>query len=384
MEENHPKKLLYFTVIDIEEKGFAGVAKKVLGQVEAFEELGYNVQLLCLATSQLAMLHHGEKTVYEHFSVYNFHRRIQLYHHLSDLCCQERFDIVYIRYPLCDLWFYRNLAKLRPSVGKVIIEIPTFPYDDEICHNHNLMTTFCAWQDRHFRNKLHQYVDLIVTYGNVVETTIWGIPVCVIFNSVSAKKCHPLTRKPHDTLNFIVVANLMYHHRYDKVLRGISEYIKRLDADMRLRFNIVGDGPEKDNLMNLAKELGISDYVVFHGIQTGEKLMELYQVSDLGLVLFDQNSKHKSITQADALKFSEYCSIGLPHVSSGIHRCYPEESSFFRIADTDEMKVEIFPLVEFAKTCNWEKAQKEMYEIVMNNMTWERSMKRVLDFAVIK
>ena len=169
MEENHQKKLLYFTVIDIEEKSFAGVAKKVLGQVEAFQNLGYDTYLLCFASSKLALFHGEEKTVYKHLSLCWFHRTLQLYRHLSDLCHENYFDILYIRFPLCNWWFYRALSRSRKNIGKMILELPTYPYDVECEQNHNMVTQFCWWQDKHLRNKLKRFVDLIVTYGDVKD-----------------------------------------------------------------------------------------------------------------------------------------------------------------------------------------------------------------------
>ena len=376
------KKLLYFSVVDVEGKGFAGVSKKVRGQVEAFQNLGFDTYLLCFASSELVLFHGEEKTVYRHFSFCGFHRTLQLYGHLSDLCRENHFDILYIRYPLCDWWFYRALAKSRENIGKIILEIPTYPYDVENEKNHNWVTQFCLRQDRYLRYKLNHLVDLIVTYGNVKENRIFDIPACVIYNSVPAKTCQKLHKEPHETLNFIAVANLMFHHRYDKVLRGMAEYLKQQDADQRLRFHIVGDGPEKKNLANLTNELELSKYVFFHGIQTGDNLMELYKQADLGLVEFEQITDSNRIAIIDCLKYSEYCSIGLPHASSALHSCYPCNSSFFCLANTDERAVDIRQLVDFAKSVNLNQAQEDMYEIVMNNLTWDHSMKHVLNVCM--
>lgn len=375
------KKLLYFTVVDVEDKSFAGVSKKVRGQVEAFQNLGYDTYLLCFASSELVLFHGEDKTVYKHFSLCGFHRTLQLYSYITDLCCENYFDILYIRFPLCDWWFYRALAKSRKKIGKIILEIPTYPYDAECEKNHNIVTQFCWWQDKHLRNKLNHLVDLIVTYGDVKEDRIFDIPACVIYNSVPAKMCRKLPKIPHETLNFIAVANLMPHHSYNKILRGMAEYLRQPDADRRLRFHIVGDGPEKAKLMNLTNELELSKYVIFHGIQTGEKLMELYQQADLGLVEFEQITDADSVAKNNCLKYSEYCSIGLPHASSALHPCYPRNSSFFCLAKTDENTVEIYPLVDFVKSVDITQAQEDMYKIVMNNLTWDHSMKHVLDIC---
>lgn len=365
-------KLLYFTVIDVEKKCFAGVAKKVLGQVEAFRELGYDTYLLCFASDELTLFHNGQKTTYKHFSICGFHRCIQLYGHLAKLTRQIHFNLLYIRHPLCDAWFYLALKKARKYVDKAIFEIPTYPYDEENKKNKNLLSRFCHIQDTVFRTKLRNIIDLIVTYGKVTEAQIWGIPVKVIYNGVPEKSCKPIQPIPHETLNFVAVANLMHHHRYDKIIRGMAEYLSLPDSDKNLRFHIVGDGPEKEPLKKMAEQLKIEEYVVFHGILTGEKLYEVYRLSDLGLVGFEEKN------HIDALKFSEYCSVGLPHTSSGPHSSYPVHNSFFIVSDSGTEKIPMAPLVDFAKTVNWKDAQQEMQQLVKSTLTWKCLIKQVL------
>jgi len=48
-----------------------------------------------------------------------------------------------------------------------------------------------------------------------------------------------------------------------------------------LRLTLVGDGPERDQLEEQARRLGIADKIVFAGWKTQEELRQLYQNSDI-------------------------------------------------------------------------------------------------------
>ena len=61
--------------------------------------------------------------------------------------------------------------------------------------------------------------------------------------------------------------------------KGVDLLFKAFAAcdNKSLRLVLVGDGKEKDNLMNLAGQLGISDRVEFRGFLSGQALRECYK-----------------------------------------------------------------------------------------------------------
>jgi len=65
------------------------------------------------------------------------------------------------------------------------------------------------------------------------------------------------------------------------LLEAISQVVSKSDYIKDVRVIIIGDGPEKENLINLTKRLGIMNIVTFAGQVIGELLFKWYSLADL-------------------------------------------------------------------------------------------------------
>jgi glycosyltransferase involved in cell wall biosynthesis len=85
-------------------------------------------------------------------------------------------------------------------------------------------------------------------------------PIHIVPNGNDAA---PRVRAPRDPDPTIaVVSRLVPHKRVDLLLAQLAS----VAADVpRLRVDVVGDGPERQRLVELAAELGLTDVVTFHG-----------------------------------------------------------------------------------------------------------------------
>lgn len=85
--------------------------------------------------------------------------------------------------------------------------------------------------------------------------------------------------------------------------------LMRFFADAReknpdLRFMIVGDGPARASLEAQAKELGVTDYVIFTGMVDPSKVQEYYQLGDVFV--------SASTSETQGLTYIEAAANGLP------------------------------------------------------------------------
>lgn len=374
------KKLLYMAPFGIAAKANAGIAKKVLGQVEAFRDLGYDTSLLCLKNGRPCLIEGKDETFFDCSSFCSFQRVIFLYRKARELCRERQYDVFYFRYMMCDGWLYRALRDIKATGPRMVAEIPTYPYDDENRRNRNLTTQFRFLQDRFFRTRLAGRLDRFVLYGNRhAEDTLWGVPVTRIVNAVPASSIRPISHVSHEEVNLFIVANIMHHHRFDKVLRGLAAYREQVPQD-KFRLHIVGDGPDTQELKDLTKQLQLDGQVQFYGIKTGEALRQIYEQMDLGLCYFPTNTRGGKERHVDtSLKMAEYCAFGLPHTSTEINPYYPAKTSFFLPAEADEQLLEMKPIMDFARSVDWTKAQQEMTAIARQHLTWQVQMARVIE-----
>ena len=81
-------------------------------------------------------------------------------------------------------------------------------------------------------------------------------------------------------------------------------FAEALKYDSYLTFMIVGDGPDKENLEKQAKELGISDHVIFTGMVKPSEVQKFYQLADVFV--------NASTSETQGLTYIEAAANGLP------------------------------------------------------------------------
>lgn len=89
----------------------------------------------------------------------------------------------------------------------------------------------------------------------------------------------------------------------EKNIEPIIQAVKSVDRD-NFKFLIVGGGPERDNLENLARELKVSDKIIFAGEKDLNEVPLYYNIGDL----FIQSSK----TETQGLTIFETMAAGTP------------------------------------------------------------------------
>jgi len=86
--------------------------------------------------------------------------------------------------------------------------------------------------------------------------------------------------KEKDEFNIISVGRLIYIKNFEMSIRAFSEFVKRNKlSDIKL--NIIGDGPDRKYLENLAKDLNIEKQVVFKGKIPLKKVYEEFSKSSV-------------------------------------------------------------------------------------------------------
>lgn len=114
----------------------------------------------------------------------------------------------------------------------------------------------------------------------------------------------PKVKNKCDNKNIIAVGRISKEKGYDDLIRVFS-IVHKKDKDIKL--TIVGDGDEKDNLINLVKEYKLDKYVCFKGFLNQEDLRKEYKKASL----FVMTSWEESF----GLVLLEAISYGIPCVA---------------------------------------------------------------------
>lgn len=288
-------------------------------------------------------------------------------------------NILYVRYThFSSPGFIKLLKKLDEKNIEIILEFPTFPYDDEyktlpIKSNIKLLIDKC------FRYRLKKYVKKAVTFTDASE--IFGIPTLKISNAVSMARidyaCNHISenkKRESDEIKFIVVASMEHWHGYDRLLVGLSNYITNTD-NVKIHIDLIGEGRELDKLKDLAYKLAINDNITFHGHKEGDSLNNLLLSADIGI---DSLGRHRAgNNQNNSLKSKEYLAFGLPIIKSHIDPSIDNCSFYFNIPP-DESYINLNDVMTWYNKNNFRDKKLMINEYAMNNFSWESQMDLIL------
>ncbi|MDC8006284.1 glycosyltransferase [Aureisphaera galaxeae] len=82
-----------------------------------------------------------------------------------------------------------------------------------------------------------------------------------------------------DGIHILSVGRFMNVKGYDLAIIAFKRVCERFDKET-ITLHLIGDGPFRNSLTEMVKELGLEDQVIFHGWQTSEAIKEHYQNAD--------------------------------------------------------------------------------------------------------
>lgn len=356
---------------------FSGISKKIFAQCEALRRCGVEMEL-CYTTLEADGT---QRRMVGNRVLRDFGRglRAKLLKRFSfgDLVRHVRerqIDFVYIRHDfnsspvLC-----RLLRRLRRAGARIVLEIPTWPYDQEFIGVSRYYQVRIRI-DRLFRRRMMRSVDRIVTFTDDPE--ILGRPTLRISNGVDFGSivCKGERRDTGSEVRLLAVANIHFWHGIDRAIEGIARY-KASNPARRVLLRIVGDGDAAviADLRRRIDENGLEEWVRIEGTRSGEALDAEFDWCDMGIASL---GRHRSgITRIKTLKNREYAARGIPFV-------YSEEDSDFDTqpyvmkAPADESPLDIAALLRFYDSVPLTPA--EIRASVEASLSWEAQMRRVL------
>lgn len=136
----------------------------------------------------------------------------------------------------------------------------------------------------HRRRNFISKFNALITYSQSgsEEYAGLGFPADMIFtapNAVAPKPVHPLPERPSEfragKASVLFVGRLQARKKVDQLIHACAQ----IPAQQQPQLSIVGDGPMRRELENLASE--IYPNTKFHGAQHGSELDKLFQTADL-------------------------------------------------------------------------------------------------------
>ena len=272
--------------------GFAahnGISKKIFYQCDALRRCGAELRLCSLEVGADG----SHRRILDGETLENFGHGLRAklkkrfsYRSVTDYIRREGVRFLYVRFdhnanPALIRWF----AHLKKLGVRIVMEIPTFPYDPEYARA-SRKTKLVLSVDKCFRNALARQVDRIVTFSQY--DTIFERPTIRISNGIDFAHI-PLKTNVNDTSNtvhLLGVADIHFWHGFDRVVAGLADYYRR-PHEKEVIFHIVGGGSRftVPELREQVREQGMEERVVLHGPLWGEALDRAFEEADLGIAM---------------------------------------------------------------------------------------------------
>ena len=351
-----------------------GICKKIIYQQNALKANGHEVHLCYLED------HDIKQRVVDHEVIadYGGGRKGKIlkrteFGSIVDYAIKAQVEFVYIRSNHNANPFTIHMVKRMKRAGmKVVMEIPTYPYDQEY---------FDRWmrrqliQDKLFRKMFAKQLDAIVTFTE--EDIIFGQKTIKIsngidFDSVRLKK---ESQHPSDELHLIGVAEIHRWHGFDRLIKGMAEYYSQ-PRELKVYFHIVGyffSPIEQYEITKLIQELDLEKYVILYGKKHGEELDAIFDKCDFGV---GSLGRHRvGINHIKTLKNREYAARGIPFIYSESDSDFDNRPYVLK-TPADESPVCIDDIIKFYNKLSC--APLDIRNSI-EELSWKNQMKKVID-----
>lgn len=292
----------------------------------------------------------------------------------------SRFDFIYFRKDNIDYTvykFFKQIKRHNPAC-KIIFEIPTYPYDKEVCMS--TKDIIFLLKDKWNRRRLRKYVDRVVTFSEDKE--IWGIKTIPIYNgidfsTISERKI----KKDTSTIDVIAVANIAIWHGFDRFLEGMGQYYRE-GGKRSIVLHLVGDGMVVEDYKNIVDRYKIKEHVKFYGWKNAEELDEIYDSADIALDVL--GGHRKNLFLSSSLKSRESGAKGLPIISSCKIDYLPEDYKYQLRVSQEDASIDMNDVIEFYDAVysfeSREQVAKNIREYAMTKCDINKTMQPVINY----
>jgi len=351
-----------------------GISKKISYQLDAFRANGHETHLCYMdETISKKRIVDGDTIIdYGNGIKGKVFKRIE-FGSIVDYAVKQKIEFVYIRSNHNANPFTILMIKRMKKAGmKVVMEIPTYPYDQEY-FNKSMRRQLI--QDKLFRYQFAKHLDAIVTFAE--EDFIFGQKTIKIsngidFNSVRLKK---ESKHPANELHMIGVAEIHHWHGFDRVIKGLADYYSA-PKDFKVFFHVIGyffSTIEREEITQIIKENHLEQYVILYGKRHGEELDEVFDKCDFGI---GSLGRHRvGIDDIKTLKNREYAARGIPFIYSETDSDFDRQPYVLKMP-ADESVIRIEDIISFYQQLT---ISPQQIRDSIQHLSWSNQMKRVIE-----
>lgn len=317
----------------------SGIGLKVRNQIKAFNNSGLNCKEIVLPISKNGLLPILYRLPF--FNVYPVWKYIKEFDNANYLYMRRPFVMTSsMRY------VFRRIRKKNPKI-KIIVEIPTYPYDEE--YGTYKLKQMLILKDRYNRTRMKRLIDYYAILTD--EKEIFGVPTLKILNGIDVdeipKRVPYRLSTDNNTIHMCAVAMFKEWHGYERLILGLHDYYDN-GGDLNIICHFVGEGTELPFYKDLVNKYSLQQHIVFHGFLEGKELSKIYNMSTISLGSFGMYKKKLNLS-CD-LKSREAVARGIPMVTGCPTDIFQKKLfKYYLEFPNDDSVIDIQKIIDFHK-----------------------------------
>jgi glycosyltransferase involved in cell wall biosynthesis len=374
-------------ISNVDDRVTFGYLPKLMGQVRALVLSGLGVRFLSFSRGELQFRDYNSDGSCSKVSTIVsdvgglFSKRWHLLHQAWLYLLNSEVNFIYIRYNPFDPFLVIFLLLVRwrcKAVQKIIVEMPTYPYDKYLLSSGLLSFTAMQWLlDIVCRPFLHWLVDRSVVV-NCRNLQVFGMPVISITNGVDVDSyAHhtPLFTSP-GSVHLVFVGNIHDGHGLDRLVHGLARYYED-SSQCSLDVTLTVIGGRESGLRELCEKIGVLDKVKFVGHQEGLGLDDYLREATIGVGVLA--SYRLNMEDFSPLKHREYCARGIPFIYDGNDTSFRDTDFALNLGMNDQ-PIDIRSVIAFASTVARPGLSDAMRAYAKQNFSWSSVMVDVINY----
>jgi glycosyltransferase involved in cell wall biosynthesis len=225
---------------------------------------------------------------------------------------KEKCDIIYSHdiFPLLPVYIVSKLKKVP-----YIYDAHEFWHGNSQVENRPAAKKFWTSYERFFIKRAKSIITVSVPIAEELEN-IYGLKNVRVLTNLPIKKEIPQNRTMiHDMLGLEKDTKIVMYQGSFLINNGLDDIIRAFaGVEKKAVLVLAGSGSEKDSLVRLTEETGLSDRVFFIGPFSHAELIRYTVCADIGLCLIRNSGK--SYYYSAPNKMFEFIQAGVPQIAS--------------------------------------------------------------------
>jgi 1,2-diacylglycerol 3-alpha-glucosyltransferase len=315
--QNANKKLKILITTDLYTTNTNGVVTSVQNLFDELTAKGHDVKVLTISDT-LHSHREGPITYIRSVSLDKFYPNVRMpvsyRHQLIQDIIDWKPDVVHSQ---CEFFSYQFAARISRITGAPIVHTYHTLYEQYVTSYLIPSRRFSDAMVKFLSRKRLKKVSTLIAPTQKVENTLQGYGmkshIEIIPSGISLEQ-HQQRMDPQIRLekrrslglqdDDLVLLNLGRLGGEKNLSELIELFAEARKENENLKFLIVGDGPARESLEKLARELGVKEHVIFTGMVSPSEVQDYYQLGDVFV--------SASTSETQGLTYIEAAANGLP------------------------------------------------------------------------